>query len=168
VSVVNPIIGPALRWTAAMATGAFFAWASIAFLAASIVPAIDGMVVLKAEGAPGLRHVANIEPVPPGSLNMIPPLPKAAVKAVPATVPASVETTIATAPVGQRWRVLSGVNVRRDASSRSAVVGTLPRGQTVRVIDSRRGWRLVEYESGIRGWVYGKYLTQDATVATAE
>src|SRR5688500_2450731 len=107
-----------------MATGAFFAWASIAFLAASIVPAIDGMVVLKAEGAPGLRHVANIEPVPPGSLNMIPPLPKAAVKAVPATVPASVETTIATAPVGQRWRVLSGVNVRRDASSRSAVVGT--------------------------------------------
>jgi uncharacterized protein YgiM (DUF1202 family) len=151
-----------------MVTGAFFVWASIAFLAANLVPAIEGAVVLKADDARGPRFVANIEPVPPGSLNMIPPLPRVVVKAPPATAPAGVETAVASAATGERWRVVSGVNVRRDASSRSAVVGTLPRGETVRVIDSRRGWRLVEYESGIRGWVYGKYLTQDATVAAAE
>jgi SH3-like domain-containing protein len=169
VSVVNPIISPALRWLAAMATGAFVVWASLAFLAVNVAPAIQGAVVLKRDGERQPRNLGNLQPIPAGSITALAPMPTVVDKAPPATVPASVDTAVASvATAGEPWRVVSGVNVRRDASSRSPVVATLARGKTVRVIDSRRGWRLVEYESGIRGWVYGRYLTQTATVAAAQ
>ena len=91
-------------------------------------------------------------------------------KELPAATQASVETAVAPPPtaLAESYKVVDGVNVRRDASSRSAVIGTLRPGETVRVVDSRRGWRLVEYKSGVRGWVYGRYLTQAATVAAAD
>jgi hypothetical protein len=169
VSVVNPILSPALRWLAAMATGAFVVWASVAFLAVNVAPGIQGAVVLKRDGEREPRNLGNLQPIPAGSITALAPLPRAAVKAPPATVPVSVHAAVTSvSPPGEPWRVVSGVNVRRDASSDSAVIATLPRGRTVRVIDSRRGWRLIEYESGIRGWVYGKYLVQGATVAAAE
>jgi hypothetical protein len=159
VSVVNPIVSPALRWLAAMATGAFVVWASAAFLAVNVAPAIQGAVVLKRDGERQPRNLGNLQPIPAGSITALAPMPPAVVKAAPATVPASIDTAVASAsPAGGPWRVVSGVNVRRDASSRSHVVATLARGRTVRVIDSRRGWRLVEYESGIRGWVCVRYL----------
>jgi hypothetical protein len=157
-----------MRWMAAMATGAFVLWASIAFLAVNVMPAIEGSVVLKRVDERAPHNVPNLEPIPAGSITALAPMPK--VKTPPVVTQASVETAVTPGSdaLGDRWKVAEGVNVRRDASSRSAVIGTLPPGETVRVIDSRRGWRLVEYKSGIRGWIYGRYLTQAATVAAAD
>jgi uncharacterized protein YgiM (DUF1202 family) len=167
VSVVHSIVGSSLRWVAAMASGAFVVWSSVAFLAVNVTPAIEGAVVLKHGDGRALRHIANLEPMPAGSITALAPMPTT--KASPAIVQATTETVKpAESLLDDRWRVAAGLNVRRDASSRSAVIGTLAKGRTVRVIDSRRGWRLVEYESGLRGWVYGRYLTQEATVAAAE
>jgi uncharacterized protein YgiM (DUF1202 family) len=153
---------------AAMATGAFVVWASIAFLVTNVTPVIEGAVVLKSDDERAPRNVANLEPIPAGSITALAPMPKA--KELPAAMQASVETAVAPPPtaLAESYKVVDGVNVRRDASSRSAVIGTLRPGETVRVVDSRRGWRLVEYKSGVRGWVYGRYLTQAATVAAAD
>ena len=150
-----------------MAAGAFVVWASIAFLVVSVTPVIEGSIVLKSVDERAPRNVANLEPIPPGSITALAPMPKP--KALPPATQASAETAV-TPPtaLADSYKVVDGVNVRRDASSRSAVIGTLRPGETVRVVDSRRGWRLVEYKSGIRGWVYGRYLTQAATVAAAD
>jgi hypothetical protein len=151
----------------AMAAGAFVVWASIAFLVVNVTPVIEGSIVLKRVDERAPRNVANLQPIPAGSITALAPMPKP--KALPAAAQASVETAVAPpTALADSFKVVEGVNVRRDASSRSAVIGTLRPGETVRVVESRRGWRLVEYKSGIRGWVYGRYLTQAATVAAAD
>jgi uncharacterized protein YgiM (DUF1202 family) len=151
---------------AAMASGAFVVWSSLAFLAVNVAPAIEGAVILKRDDERSPRYIANLEPIPAGSITALSPMPKA--KPLPAVMQATTRVAPAESLTNDRWRVAAGVNVRRDASSRSAVIGSLPKGQTVRVIDSKRGWRLIEYKSGLRGWVYGRYLTQEATVAAAD
>ncbi len=164
---MNPIVGSSLRWVAATATGAFVVWASIAFLAVNMMPAIEGSVVLKRVDERAPHNVPSLDPIPAGSITALAPMPKT--KTLPVVTQASVETAVTPEDaLGDRWKVVAGVNVRRDASSRSAVIGSLAPGETVRVVDSRRGWQLVEYKSGIRGWVYGRYLTQAATVAAAD
>ncbi len=155
-----------------MATGAFVVWASIAFLAVNMMPAIEGSVVLKRLDERVPHNVPSLDPIPAGSITALAPMPK--IKSPPVVTQASFETAAtpdavpAEAALADRRKVVDGVNVRRDASSRSAVIGTLAPGESVRVVESRRGWRLVEYKSGIRGWVYGRYLTQAATVAAAD
>lgn len=57
----------------------------------------------------------------------------------------------------------TALNVRQDNSTKSTIVGTLHLGDVVEIVEKKRKWALVRWEStdgntSMRGWVYSRYL----------
>jgi uncharacterized protein YgiM (DUF1202 family) len=111
-------------------------------------------------------YLISIAPIAPGSVSAIAPLPKASAvpaviaKATPASDPGE------THPVDYWQVVASGLNVRSEASSSSRRIGSLQGGERV-VIEAQNGkWALVRSDSGLRGWVFTRYLAKNTAALT--
>jgi hypothetical protein len=88
---------------------------------------------------------------PPPSPEPPPPAPVAAVPEAPA------------APVQEVVQVTgSTLNVRRDASTRAAVVARVRRGQRLVVLGRDGDWVRVKLPAGGEGWASARYLRADA------
>jgi uncharacterized protein YgiM (DUF1202 family) len=165
-------IPSAARWLSAIALGAFVVGGSAAFLSRN-APAVVSAAVVQPTTTSTKRvpsYIARIAPIPSGSISAITPLPSTApaAQAVAATIPAA--ATEAAEPRGDSFRVITdGLNVRRNASSKSARVGSVRQGEIVTMLAREGGWVLIE-SNGIQGWVFGKYLqpVDETTVAAID
>ena len=148
---------------------------SVSYLSGAVSAAADG--ASRSASSAGPNFIANLEPLPSGSISAVVPLasppsspaqPAAAAVTetapAPAAEPASVVATttpkaVATpvAPARDRMIVTSGVNVRDRPSSKSNVLGTFRAGTLVAVLDTNRGW--IQVSDGTQtGWVYERFL----------
>lgn len=71
-----------------------------------------------------------------------------------------------TTTVAGTYSANSGVNIRSQASTGSAVLKVLPKGAKATVSADLNGWYKVSY-AGTVGWVYSSYLTRVASAPTA-
>ena len=54
---------------------------------------------------------------------------------------------------------VKSLNVRADPSAKGTVLGTLKKGQEVRVLEVKKGWKKVQSDGAApEGWVAGEYL----------
>jgi N-acetylmuramoyl-L-alanine amidase len=62
-------------------------------------------------------------------------------------------------------RASTNVNLRESPSSQADVVGLVPVGTTVLVLESRADWFKIMTPAGFIGWVYGKFFEEKITNA---
>jgi uncharacterized protein YgiM (DUF1202 family) len=83
----------------------------------------------------------------------------------PEPPPVIVETTPAPAPAPPPAPVVkvtgSSLNVRREPSTRAAVVGKAKRGERLEVLDDGGDWLRVRQVGGVEGWVAARYVARD-------
>ena len=60
--------------------------------------------------------------------------------------------------------VKSNANVRKGASTKYEVVGTLKAGQKIKVISSLDGWYKVKLSDGTVGWTYGSHIDSSVSL----
>jgi ubiquinone biosynthesis protein UbiJ len=93
-------------------------------------------------------------------------MPTATITALPTSTATPVPTLTATLPPSvtpPAVGLLTGnLNVRREPAMQAAVVGVIPAGEEVIVLDSRDGWYHVRWPAQgapqLEGWVWGSYL----------
>lgn len=78
------------------------------------------------------------------------PTPKASPKTGSTTTPAKPYVTIDSPDTG--W-----VRVRAEASTAGEELTKVDHGQSFPLIDEKSGWYQIEYETGKKGWISGKY-----------
>ena len=167
-----------------LVTGASLAaiYVSISYVGGAVASLVAESSESSAAEAP--QFVADVEPLPSGSVSAIVPIPAAPAEPEPVTPAADVtpppadtsaqpaviasatpETVVnATTEVetpadasGARMVATIAVNVRDRPSNNSNVIGTLPSGVSVAVLDDHQGWIRIS-DGGRTGWVYGRYL----------
>ena len=83
----------------------------------------------------------------------------------PEPPPVIVETTPAPAPAPPPAPVVkvtgSSLNVRREPSTRAAVVGKAKRGERLEVLAEQGDWMHVRQTGGSEGWVAARYVARD-------
>ncbi|MBF0410519.1 MAG: SH3 domain-containing protein [Candidatus Riflebacteria bacterium] len=62
-----------------------------------------------------------------------------------------------TVSISEAW-----VNIRSGPGMKNGVIKVLPRGSKGEVIGMKSGWKLVRFDNGVTGWIYGNLLTTSA------
>lgn len=104
------------------------------------------------------------DPAPPSKPAAIPAPPqlvepdKAATVAPRRTALPAPSAPLAPAPSTAHVVTASSLNLRSGPGTTSAVVGSLPRGRAVEVIETRQGWARLRVQGQGEGWVAARYL----------
>lgn len=80
--------------------------------------------------------------------------------------PAAVVKPVAPVSPAPETRVVTGdrVNLRSDASSRSAIVGSLSRGDTAEImLDNGTSWVRIRTQAGLEAWIFARFLAEAPT-----
>lgn len=94
-----------------------------------------------------------------------PPQPSRATSAAsaPRAVPVQSQPP---APLSQpRYVSAASLNVRHTPSTSGPLVGTLPKGTQLKVLDRQNGWLLVDLGPTLEGWVSERLTTTEAPKA---
>lgn len=80
-----------------------------------------------------------------------------------ATSATIVQSHSASAPLNTpRFVNVASLNVRHSPSSSGELIMTLPRGTSLRVLERREGWLLVDLNPTLEGWVAERLTTPQA------
>ena len=56
---------------------------------------------------------------------------------------------------------ITKLNVRENRGTKSNIIGTLPSGEKVEVMNFSSGWTKIKLSGGTEGWVVSRYLSKN-------